>query len=61
VTKTKLDPKKVKVVLEFPIPRSVTNVKVFLGLIDYYKNCVKEYAHIVIPLFELTKQDVFFY
>jgi len=61
VTRTKLDSEKVRVVLEFPIPRSFTNVKAFLGLIDYYNNCVKEYAHIIMPLFELTKQDVSFY
>lgn len=33
---TKLDPNKVKVVLEFPIPRIVANVRTFLGLTLYY-------------------------
>ncbi len=61
MTKTKLDSKKVRVVLEFPIPKSITIIKVFLGLIDYYTNYVKEYVRMVVPLFELTKQDVSFY
>ncbi len=61
MTKTKLDLKKVKIVLEFLIPKLVTNVKAFLGLTNYYTNCVKEYVRIVVPLFELTKQDVSFY
>jgi len=33
-----LDPKKVQVVKDFPIPRTLTNVRAFLGLIGYYKN-----------------------
>ncbi len=57
----KLDPKKVKVVLEFFTPRSITNVRAFLGLINHYNNYVKEYARIVIPLFELTKWDIPFH
>jgi hypothetical protein len=44
--------------MEFPIPRIVTNVRAFLGLISYYCNYVKEYIRIVVPLFELTKQNV---
>ncbi len=33
-----LDPKKVQVIKDFPIPRTITNVRAFLGLIGYYKN-----------------------
>ncbi len=57
-SRTNLDLEKVKVVMEFPIPRIVTNVRAFLGLISYYCNYVKEYIRIVVPLFELTKQNV---
>ncbi len=51
------DPKKVQVVKDFPIPRSVTNVWAFLSLIGYYKNFVRGYAKIVVPLFDLTRMD----
>jgi len=44
--------------MEFRIPRIVTNVQAFLGLINYYCNYIKEYVRIVMPLFELTKQNV---
>jgi hypothetical protein len=54
-SKMRPDLQKVKVVLEFPILRIVINVRAFLGFIGYYCNYVKEYAHIVMPLFELTK------
>lgn len=29
--RTKLDPKNVKVVIKFPIPRTITNVQTFFG------------------------------
>lgn len=57
-TKPNLD--KIKVVVEFPILKIVTNVQTFLGLTGYYKNYIKGYARIIIPLFELTKRDVTF-
>jgi hypothetical protein len=52
-----LDPKKVQVVKDFPIPKFVINVWAFLGLTGYYKNFVCVYAKIVVPLFDLTKKD----
>jgi hypothetical protein len=33
---TKLDPNKIEVILHFPQPKTVTNVKSFLGLTRYY-------------------------
>jgi len=51
------DPKKVHVVKDFPVPRFVTNVQAFLGLIGYYKSFVCGYAKIVVPFFDLTRRD----
>jgi len=51
------DFKKVHVVKDFPIPRTITNVRAFLGLTSYYKNFVRRYAKIVVPFFDLTKKD----
>ncbi len=51
------NPKKVHVVKDFPVPRSMTNVQAFLGLIGYCRNFVLGYAKIVVPLFDLTKKD----
>jgi hypothetical protein len=33
---TQQDPRKIKVVIDFPIPMSIINVKAFLWLIGYY-------------------------
>jgi hypothetical protein len=55
--RTQPDQRKVKVVTEYPVPISITNVRAFLGLIGYYYNYVKGYSCIATPLFELTKKD----
>lgn len=41
---TMFDPLKIKAVVEFSIPVSITNVCAFFGLIKYYKNYIKGYA-----------------
>ncbi len=46
--------------VEFPVPRIITNIRAFLGLTRYYKNYVKGYAKLATLLFELTKWDATF-
>ncbi len=58
--RTQLDQRKIKVIIEFLVRVSITNVHVFLGLVGYYKNNVKGYSKIVVPLFELTQKDATF-
>jgi hypothetical protein len=51
-----LDPKKIAIVENFPVPRTITSVKIFLGLIGYY--CKFTWIHkIAKPLFGLTKRE----
>jgi hypothetical protein len=57
---TKPDPGKVDAVVHFPVPKTVTNIRSFLGLIGYYQNYVRGYSRLAAPLFELTKKDVAF-
>ncbi len=57
---TKPDPGKVEVVVHFPIPKTVTSVRSFLGLTRYYRKYIRGYSRMVGPLFELTKKDVAF-
>lgn len=54
------DEGKVKIIKEFPAPRSVTEVKSFLGLANYYRRFVKGMAEIAAPLNRLTKKGVDF-
>ena len=50
----KPNPKQVKAVVEFPVPKSVTNVRQFLGLISYYRHFIAQFAKILAPLHALT-------
>jgi hypothetical protein len=51
---------KIEAVLHFPQPKTVINIRSFLGLTGYYHNYVRGYSRLATPLFELTKRDVDF-
>ena len=55
-----LDPEKIKVVQEYPVPRTVKDVRAFMGLTNYYRKFVKDFAHIASPLHDLTKKGAAF-
>jgi hypothetical protein len=57
---TRPDPSKIDAVVHFPVPKTVTDVRSFLGLTGYYRNYVQGYAQLAVPLFELTKKEVAF-
>ncbi len=57
---TRPDPSKIDVVVHFPVPKIVTDVRSFLGLTRYYRNYVRGYARLAVPLFELTRKEVAF-
>ena len=46
-----------KVVLDWPFPKSVKEVQKFLGLANYYMRFVKYFAKIVRPLHELMRKS----
>ena len=48
---------KVKAVLEQPVSKSVNDVQKFLGLENYYKTFVEEFAKIVRLLYELIRKE----
>lgn len=55
------DPLKIKSVLEFLVPTSITNVRAFLGLISFYWNYNKGYAKIVTwACLAQTRKDINF-
>ena len=54
------DPKKVKVVQEYPAPKSVKEVRAFMGLTNYYRKFVKGFAQVASPLHDLTKKGASF-
>ena len=44
------DPSKINAVKEFPIPRCTKDVRSFLGLANYYRRFIKNFAVIALPL-----------
>ncbi|BBN68979.1 transposable element gene [Prunus dulcis] len=55
-----VDPQKVKAVVNWPQPTSVTEVRSFLGLDGYYRHFVEGFSTIAVPLTRLTRKGVKF-
>ena len=53
----KPDPKKVKLVEDWPEPQNVKDVQSFLRLANYYRRFIKGFSKVAGPLTALTKKD----
>ena len=51
---------KVTAVKNFPTPKSIDNVRGFLGLAGYYRSFIRNFACVASPLTHLLKKDVNF-
>jgi len=55
-----MDENKVKAILEWPIPKNVKEVQSFIGLCNYYRIFIKDFAKIANPIHKLTRKSVEF-
>ena len=51
-----MDPAKIKAILEWEPPTKVTELRAFLGLVNYYRRFIKSYSAIAAPLTDLLKK-----
>ena len=51
----RLDPKKVQAVRDWPTPRTVSEVRQFMGLVNYFHSFLKDLAKIATPLTDLLR------
>ena len=55
----KVDPNKIKSIKEWKVPKTIKQLRGFLGLTWYYCKFVKDYGRIVAPLTTLLNKDAF--
>ena len=56
----KPDPDKVSAVKHWPVPKTVKQIRSFVGFCNYYRRFVRDFAQIARPLTDLTKKDARF-
>jgi len=54
------DPKKIESIKDWPQPNNLKDVQRFLGLCNYYRRFVKDFAKIAKPLHNLTRKNIKF-
>jgi len=55
--KIEMEEEKMKGVLNWPVPKTVRDVRKFLGLANYYRRFIKNFAALAKPLNMLTRKD----
>jgi hypothetical protein len=55
-----VDPEKIEAIRGWPVPRNVTEVRYFMGLVGYYRRFIKGFSKIASPITSLQKKGVKF-
>ena len=53
----KTDPRKIEAIEKWPVPKTVTEVKSFLGFTNYYCKFIPQYAQVAKPINQLVSGD----
>jgi len=52
-----MDPKKIKAIVKWKDPESVTGLKLFLGFCNYYRKFIANWLHKTEPFIKMTKKN----
>ncbi len=55
-----VDPAKIQIIVDLPIPQNQREVRSFLGYASYYRRFIEHFSKIDLPLFKLLSKDVLF-
>ena len=55
-----VDPKKVEAVMSWERPKSVFEIRIFLGLAGYYRRFIGDFSRLAAPMTRLTQKGVKF-
>eukprot|EP00253_Pinus_taeda_P026994 PITA_26994 len=56
----KVDPAKIHIIVDLPIPQNQREVRSFLWYASYYRRFIEQFSKIALPLFKLLTKDVLF-
>ena len=60
VSGVSINPEKVKAVMSWERPKSVFEIRSFLGLDGYYRRFIEDFSRIAAPMTRLTQKEVKF-
>ena len=55
-----VDSRKVEVVMSWEIPKSVFEIRSFLGLAGHYRRFIEDFSRLAAPMTRLTRKEVKF-
>ena len=55
-----VDPDKVKFVMSWERPKSIFEIRSFLGLAGYYRRFIEDFSRLAVPMTRLTRKEVKF-